>query len=74
MTQTTTITRVTVRWDEQPGTEAGWYCESFAGSQFQDDSQKIWFPVAVDSFGADQAGGLREALVEAFPDAEIDFA
>jgi hypothetical protein len=67
----TDITRVTYRWDDQPGVEAGWYCQSFAGNEFRDDSQKVWFPVSVDDFGRDEADELVAALSEAFPAAEI---
>ena len=69
---TATITRVTCRWDDQPGVEPGWYCESWAGDQMIDDSQKVWFPVAVDDFGRDEYGSLVEALQEAFPGARIE--
>lgn len=67
------ITRVTVRWDDQSGCEAGWYCETWVGREMIDDSQKVWFPVAVDSFGRDEADELEESLREAFPEAEIEF-
>jgi hypothetical protein len=71
---TTQITRVTCRWDDQPGVEPGWYCESWAGRDMMDDSQKVWFPVAVDDYGDDQADELRAALAAAFPGAEIEIA
>ncbi len=65
------ITRVTYRWDDQPGVEPGWYCQSFADDELRDDSQKVWFPVSVDDYGADEAAELVAALQEAFPNAEI---
>ena len=68
---TQTITRVTCRWDDQPGVEPGWYCESWNGDTMIDDSQKVWFPVSVDDYGRDQTGELTAALVEVFPGAEI---
>ena len=71
---TALITRVTVRWDDQAGVEPGWYCESWSGRDMIDDSQKIWFPVVVDSFDHDEAEELEAALTEAFPGAEIAFA
>lgn len=71
MTTAAEITRVTYRWDDQPGVEPGWYCESWDGDRMVDDSQKVWFPVTVDDFGRDQAGELADALREAFPGAEI---
>ncbi len=71
MTDTTEITRVTYRWDDQAGVEPGWYCESYAGDERVDDSQKVWFPVAVEDYGRDEADGLTAALAEAFPGAEI---
>lgn len=67
----TNIIRVTYRWDDQPGTEAGWYCESYDADGRADDSQKAWFPVAVDAFGRDEEAELVESLREAFPGAEI---
>lgn len=70
---TTTVTRVTYRWDDQPGVEAGWYAESWAGREMLDDSQKVWFPVAVDGYDRDEAAELAEALAEAFPGAEIEY-
>lgn len=73
MSNTTEITRVTIRWDDQPGVEAGWYCQSFEGDSFRDDSQKVWFPVTVDDYGRDEASDLEAALREAFPHAEIEF-
>lgn len=67
-----TITRVTYRWDDQPGVSPGWYCESWSSDgTMQDDSQKIWFPVTVDDYTQAQEAGLREALREAFPAADI---
>lgn len=71
---TTTITRVTCRWDDQPGVNPGWYCESHDADGRVDDSQKVWFPVSVDDYGHDEADDLRAALAEAFPAAEITFA
>ncbi len=69
---TATITRVTVRWDDQCGVEPGWYCETYdADGDFIDDSQKVWFPVRVDSYSRRQFAGLRKALQSAFPGAEI---
>ena len=70
---TATIDRVTYRWDDQAGDESGWYAQTWAGSEFIDDSQKIWFPVAVDQFDRDSADDLEAALREAFPAAEIEF-
>lgn len=71
MTATNEITRITCRWDDQAGVEAGWYCESWAGETMIDDSQKVWFPVAVDGYTRDQADELRAAMADAFPGAEI---
>ena len=68
---TATITRVTYRWDDQPGVTPGWYCESWAGDEMIDDSQKIWFPVDAEDFAQGQAGDLEAALRNAFPSAEI---
>jgi hypothetical protein len=66
------VTRVTYRWDDQPGVDAGWYCQSFdEGNELMDDSQKVWFPVNVDNYGEDEEDELVEALQEAFPHAEI---
>lgn len=71
MTTQNEITKVTVRWDDQAGVEPGWYCESWAGETMIDDSQKVWFPVQVDSFGQDERSDLIVALKEAFPAAKI---
>jgi hypothetical protein len=71
MTTNETITLVTCRWDDQPGVEAGWYCESWDGCEFIDDSQKIRFPVQVDDYAETDVRDLREALAAAFPAAEI---
>jgi uncharacterized protein (TIGR02996 family) len=71
MKTTETITRVTCRWDDQPGVEPAWYCESWAADRMVDDSQKVWFPVAVDDYGRGDADDLSAALAEAFPGAEI---
>ena len=71
MTATNEITRVTYRWDDQPGVEPGWYCESWAGSRMIDDGQKIWFPVSVDEYTEAERSDLVAALREAFPAAEI---
>ena len=68
---TTTITRVTYRWDDQCGVEPGWYAETYMGREQIDDSQKVWFPVVVDDFGRDDFDGLEAAMREAFPGAEI---
>ena len=65
------VTRVTYRWDVQPGIDAAWYCQSFEGREFVDDSEKVWFPLSVDNYGEDEADELVEALQEAFPNAEI---
>jgi hypothetical protein len=67
----TEITRVTVRWDDQDPHNEGWYCESFAGQELIDDSQKIWFGVDTDNFGITSLAELRKALQEVFPNAEI---
>ena len=67
-----TITRVTCRWDDRPGVEPGWYCETFDGNRMMDDSQKVWFPVSVDDFGREEEDVLVTALREAFPGAEIE--
>lgn len=68
----TAITKVTARWDDRPGIDSGWYCETYSDGGFmEDDSQKIWFPVPVDSFERDELDELTEALREAFPNAEI---
>lgn len=71
MTTQNEITKVTVRWDDQAGVEPGWYCESWEGDKMIDDSQKVWFPVQVDSFGQDERSDLIVALKEAFPAAKI---
>lgn len=71
MTTAAEITRVTYRWDDQPGVEPGWYCESWDGDTMIDDSQKVWFPVPVDDFSADDRAGLVAALREAFPAAKV---
>lgn len=68
---TTDVTRVTYRWDDQPGVDAGWYCQSFEGDKFMDDSQKVWFPVSVDHLRRSDVDALVQALQEAFPHAEI---
>ncbi len=68
----TDVTRVTYRWDDQPGFDAaGWYCQSFEDNQFMDDSEKVWFPVRVDNYSEDEEDELVEALQEAFPNAKI---
>jgi len=67
----TDVTRVTYRWDDRPGVEAGWYCQSFEGAKFMDDSQKVWFLVDVDDYDEDEEDALVEALQEAYPSAEI---
>jgi hypothetical protein len=75
MNATIDITRVTYRWDDQLGVEAGWYVETWAvdddGCKMAEDSQKIWFPVVVDDFGHDQEDELVAALLYAYPSAEI---
>lgn len=66
------ITRVTYRWDDQPGTQPGWYCESYGeNGRLAADSQKVWYPVSVDAYGEDDEASLIEALQEAFPGAAI---
>jgi hypothetical protein len=72
MKTTTDITRVTYRWDDQPGVEAGWYAEAWDGDRMVYDSQKVWFPVVVDGFGHGEADDLEAALQEVFPAAEIE--
>lgn len=67
----TDVTRVTYRWDDQPGVEAGWYCQSFVGDELLGDSQKLWWFPDVEDFGEDEGEALAEALQEAFPNAEI---
>ena len=65
-----TIVRVEYYWDAQPGVDAGWYARTVtACGSHADDSQKIWFPVYVDEFTADDESGLRSALAAAFPGA-----
>lgn len=66
------VTRVTVGWDDQPGVEPGWYCQSWEGEELDGDSMKAFFPVSVDDFGQDQYTELARALRESFPNAEID--
>ena len=39
----------------------GWYCETWASDEMIDDSQKVWFPVAADSYDHDEAADLRAA-------------
>ncbi len=68
----TDVTRVTYRWDDRPGVEAGWYCQSFEGFRFMDDSQKVWFLIDVDDYDEDEEDELVEALQEAYPNAEIE--
>ena len=65
------ITRVECRWDDQDCNNEGWYCETWCEDEFCDDSQKIWFPVQVDEFDGADGKQLREALAEAFRNAEI---
>lgn len=66
------VARVTYRWDDQPGVEAGWYCETFGpDGRLCDDSWKVWFPVAVDDYREDEAEELVASLQAAFPTAEI---
>lgn len=68
-----TTTRVTYRWDNRPGVEPGWYCQSYTGNHtFCDDSQKVWFPVNVEDFSADDRAELDAALRAAFPNAEVE--
>lgn len=67
----TDITRVTYRWDDHPGSTPGWYCQSYEGDEFRDDSQKVWFPVSVDTYGEDERAELVAELKEAFPSAEV---
>jgi hypothetical protein len=71
MATTTEITKVTCRWDDQPGVQPGWYCETWIGDTLVDDSQKVWFPVNVDDYGRDETAELKSALREGFPEAEI---
>jgi hypothetical protein len=72
---TTNITRVRYYWDAQTGAEGGWYTMGYdADGGEADDSQKVWFPVDVDSYDRSQADDLEAALREAFPDAEIEHA
>ena len=69
---TTDITKITCRWDDQPGVEPGWYCESYDDEgELRDDSQKVWFGVQVDEYTEDDRSGLIAALKEAYPNAEI---
>lgn len=71
MSTTGGVTRVTYRWDDQPGVEPGWYCESFDSGGPRDDSQKVWFPVRVDDFGESEGPELAGALQAAFPGADV---
>ena len=66
------VTKVSYRWDDQFGVEPGWFVETWDGCEFADDSQKVWFPVAVDQFDRDQEQDLVAALREAFPGADIE--
>jgi hypothetical protein len=66
-----TIDMITVRWDDRPDAEPGWYCEIYSNGVFVDDSTTPGFPVAVGAFGRDREGELARALLAAFPDATI---
>lgn len=66
-----TITRVTYRWDDRLGVEPGWYVETWADREFVADSQKVWFPVAVDDFGRGDSAELVTVLRCAFPSAGL---
>ena len=69
--KTSTVARVTYRWDDQSGVEPGWYCQSYdAEGECLADSQKIWWPIEVDDY--ETAEDLAAALAEAFPGAEIE--
>ena len=68
--KTQTVTRVIYRWDDQPGVEPGWYCESYdTDGEMIDDSQKVWWPIDVDNY--ETAEELEQALAAAFPGAEV---
>lgn len=67
----TDITRVTLRWDDQPGVEPGWYCQAYDADGVRDDSVKTWFPIDVDDFSRGQKTELLAALRDAFPAADI---
>ena len=60
-------------WDDQDRDNAGWYVMIMDGNRdFVDDSIKIWFPVNVNEFGPDDEAALKDALMEAYPDAEFE--
>ena len=71
-TDITSVTRIALRWDAQPGAEAGWHCEAFSGERLVIDSQKISFPVDVECYDDEERDELVEALTGAFPGAAID--
>lgn len=67
-----TATKIEYRWDEIDPANPGWYAVSYdASGEVIDDSMKIWWPVDVDEFGADQGDELGAALRKAYPGAEI---
>lgn len=72
------ITKVTCRWDDQAGVTPGWYCEAWSeeGGELTEggmvcDSQKVWFPVDVDQYGADEWEDLKNELQQSFGSAKI---
>lgn len=65
------IAKISYHWDMQ-GDTSGWYVTARDSSgQIVDDSEKVWFPVEVDEFTAEQSEELTAALAAAFPGVEI---
>lgn len=67
-----TVATIKYRWDTADARNCGWYAEALsADGEFLDDSQKVWFPVEVDRFDADEESELVSALKAEFPRAHI---
>jgi len=61
-----TITRVTCRWEDRPGAEPAWYCESWSGAELVE----AWYAV----YAHDDWRELRADLMGVSPGAEIEIS
>jgi hypothetical protein len=73
----TKIERVVVAWDKQDSSNEGWHVSTYTrdvtGNWCEgDDSQKVWFPVAVDDYTQEQSAELLAALALEFDGAAIE--
>ena len=66
-----TIRTVRYYWDDQTGVDPGWYVETWNTDGRVDDSQKVWFPVAVEDYSREDRAALHAALLEQYPYAAI---